>query len=134
MNRRTVLVVLPLLAAALLAAGCGGDDNGSTTATEDTSATGEATTLQLAADPSGALAFDKTSLEAPAGTVTVELTNDSSVPHNVEVEGNGVEEESDTITAATTSLTVDLEPGTYEFYCAVPGHKEAGMEGTLTVS
>jgi plastocyanin len=134
MDRPRVLVVLPLIAAALLAAGCGGDDNGSTTATEDTTATGEATTLQLAADPSGALAFDKTSLEAPAGTVTVELTNDSSVPHNVEVEGNGVEEESDTITGSTTSVTVDLEPGTYEFYCAVPGHKEAGMEGTLTVS
>ena len=135
MNRRSVLVVLPLLAAAFLAAGCGGDDNGSTTATEDTTATGEATTLQLAADPSGALAFDKTSLEAPAGTVTVGLTNDSSVPHNVEVEGNGVEEKSDTITGSTTSVTLDdLEPGTYEFYCAVPGHKEAGMEGTLTVS
>ncbi len=134
MKRRTVPVVLSLLAAALLAAGCGGDDNGSTTATEDTTATGEATTLQLAADPNGALSFDTTSLEAPAGTVTVELTNESSTPHNVEVEGNGVEEESDTITGSTTTLTVDLEPGAYEFYCAVPGHKDAGMEGTLTVS
>jgi plastocyanin len=133
-NRRAVLAVLPLLAAALLAAGCGGDDNGSTTATEETTATGETTSLQLAADPSGALAFDTTSLEAPAGSVTIELTNDSSVPHNVEVEGNGVEEQSDTITGSTTSVTLDLEPGSYEFYCAVPGHKEAGMEGTLTVS
>ena len=78
--------------------------------------------------------FDKTTLDASAGTVTIELTNDSSVAHNVEVEGNGVEETSDTITGATTSLTVDLEPGTYEFYCAVPGHKDAGMEGTLNVS
>ncbi len=134
MNRRTVLVVLPLLVAALLAAGCGGDDNGSTTATEDTTATGETTSLQLAADPSGALAFDTTSLEAPAGSVTIELTNDSSVAHNVKVEGNGVEEQSDTVSDGTTSVTVDVEPGTYEFYCAVPGHREAGMEGTLTVS
>ncbi len=133
MSRRTVLVVFPLLAAALLAAGCGGGDNGSATTTEVTTATGETTTVQLAADPSGALAFDKTTLEAPAGSVTIELTNDSSVGHNVEVEGNGVEEKSDTVSNGTTSVTVDVEPGTYEFYCAVPGHREAGMEGTLTV-
>ena len=123
--------VLPLIAAALLAAGCGGDDNGEAT---DTTPVAEGTTLQLAADPGGALAFDKTSLDAPAGTVTIELTNDSSVPHNVEIEGNGVEEESDTVTGETTSLTVDLESGTYDFYCNVPGHRDAGMEGTLNVS
>jgi plastocyanin len=119
-----------MLVAALLAAGCGGDGNGETT--EETSTTGE--TLQLAADPSGELAFDKTTLDASAGTVTIELTNDSSVPHNVEIEGNGIEEESDTVTGETTSVTVDLEPGTYDFYCNVPGHREAGMEGTLNVS
>jgi len=132
MRRRSIGVVLTLLVTALLAAGCGGDDNSSAT-TEETTATGEATTVQLAADPSGALAFDKTTLDAPAGMVTIELTNDSSVAHNVEVEGNGVEKRSDTITGATTSVTLDLQPGSYEFYCAVPGHKQAGMEGTLTV-
>ena len=130
MRRRSIGVALTLLVTALLAAGCGGDDNSSAT-TEET--TGEATTLQLAADPNGALAFDKTELDAPAGMVTIELTNDSSVPHNVEVEGNGVEKRSDTITGATTSVTLDLQSGSYEFYCAVPGHKQAGMEGTLTV-
>ncbi len=118
-----------LVAVALLAAGCGGDGDENGEATTQA----EGTTLQLAADPNGQLAFDKTSLDAPAGTVTIDLTNDSSVPHNVEVEGNGVEETSDTVTGESTSLTVDLEPGTYDFYCAVPGHREAGMEGTLTV-
>jgi plastocyanin len=131
-RRRSIGVALTLLVAALLAAGCGGDDNSSAT-TEETTTTAEATTLQLAADPNGALAFDKTELDAPAGMVTIELTNDSSVPHNVEVEGNGVEKRSDTITGATTSVTLDLQSGSYEFYCAVPGHKQAGMEGTLTV-
>ena len=124
-------IALPLVAIALLAAGCGGDGDETGEATP-TSA--EGTTLQLAADPGGALAFDKDTLEAPAGSVTIDLTNDSSVPHNVEVEGNGVEEESDTVTGESTSLTVDLEAGTYDFYCAVPGHREAGMEGTLTVN
>jgi plastocyanin len=123
--------LLTLLVAALLAAGCGGDDNGETT---ETTTAVEGTALQLAADPSGALAFDTDTLDATAGSVTIELTNDSSVPHNVEVEGNGVEEVSDTITGSTTSLTVDLDAGTYAFYCAVPGHREGGMEGTLNVS
>ena len=130
MHRRAVWTVLPLVVAALVAAGCGGDGDENGTATTQA----EGTTLQLAADPDGALAFDKTTLDAPAGTVTIDLTNDSSVPHNVEVEGNGVEAKSDTVTGEATSVTVDLESGTYEFYCAVPGHKEAGMEGTLNVS
>ena len=130
MHRRAVWMVLPLVVAALVAAGCGGDGDENGTATTQA----EGTTLQLAADPDGALAFDKTTLDAPAGTVTIDLTNDSSVPHNVEVEGNGVEAKSDTVTGEATSVTVDLESGTYEFYCAVPGHKEAGMEGTLNVS
>jgi plastocyanin len=124
------LAFVTLLAVALLAVGCGGDGDENGEATTQA----EGVTLQLAADPNGALSFDKDTLDAAAGSVTIELTNDSSVPHNVEVEGNGVEEESDTITGDTTSLTVDLEPGTYDFYCAVPGHREAGMEGTLTVS
>jgi plastocyanin len=87
----------------------------------------------LAADPGGDLAFDQTELTAAAGEVTIEFTNESGIPHNVEVEGNGVEEVSETITEGSTSLTLTLEPGEYEFYCAVPGHREGGMEGTLTV-
>jgi plastocyanin len=124
-------VVVPLVAAALLAAGCGGDDNGEAT---DTTPVAEGTTLQLVADPGGALAFDETSLDAPAGSITIELTNDSSVPHNVAVENGDVDEESDTVTGEPTSLTVDLESGAYTFYCSVPGHRDAGMEGTLNVS
>ena len=87
----------------------------------------------LTADPGGALTFDQTELTAPAGEVTIQLMNDSGTPHNVEIEGNGVEETSETITEGMTELTVTLEPGEYEYYCAVDGHKDAGMEGTLTV-
>jgi plastocyanin len=91
--------------------------------------------LDLAADPGGAFAFDKTSLEAPVGNVTIDFTNDASIPHNVTVEGNGVEDEAtDTITQSTATLELtDLQPGTYTFYCSVDGHRDGGMEGTLTI-
>jgi plastocyanin len=139
MTRRILLLMLAVVALSLAVAACGGDDDdeadepAAEETTEDTTGGGGGTTLELAADPGGALAFDQTELTAPAGEVTIHLTNDAQIPHNVEVEGNGVEEVSDTVTGADTSLTLTLEPGEYEFYCAVPGHREGGMEGTLTV-
>jgi plastocyanin len=144
MTRRILLLMLAVVALSLAVAACGGDDDEEAdepaaeettedTTTEDTTGGGGGTTLELAADPGGALAFDQTELTAPAGEVTIHLTNDAQIPHNVEVEGNGVEEVSDTVTGADTSLAVTLEPGEYVFYCAVPGHREGGMEGTLTV-
>jgi plastocyanin len=95
---------------------------------------GSGVALTLAADPGGDLAFDQTSLEAAAGTVTITFTNESGVPHNVAIEGNGVDEVSETIMEGSTELTVDLEPGEYTFYCGVGGHRAGGMEGTLTVT
>jgi plastocyanin len=140
MTRRFLLVLLTALALVVAVAACGGDDDdegseepaAEETTTEDTGG-GDAVTIMLAADPGGDLAFDQTELTAAAGEVTIELMNESGIPHNVEIEGNGVEEVSETITEGSTSLTLTLEPGEYEFYCAVPGHREGGMEGTLTV-
>jgi plastocyanin len=92
-----------------------------------------ATTLKLAAS-STALAFDKESLAAKAGKVTVDFDNPSPIPHNVVIEENGEELAGfEPITEGEKSETADLKPGTYTFYCSVPGHREAGMEGTLTV-
>ena len=89
--------------------------------------------VALAADPSGKIAFDKKALTAAAGKTTIDVTNESPVPHAVEVEGNGVEEETKTITEGKAALTVQLKPGTYTFYCPVGDHRSEGMEGTLTV-
>jgi plastocyanin len=129
-----------LCALAIAAAGCGGDDNndsGSSGGSADTSTGGGgggAQTLKLTADPGGASRFDKSSLTAKAGKVTVVLDNPSPLPHAVEVEGQGVEEETDTIgEGETAKVTVDLKPGKYEYYCPVDGHKAGGMTGTLTV-
>jgi uncharacterized cupredoxin-like copper-binding protein len=141
-----------LAVAALAFAGCGDDDessNGSgggsgaygsrdTTKEEETQGGGAAgTTLKLSADPGGDLKFDKSSLTAKSGDVTIALTNPSSAtaPHAVEIEGQGVEEESDVIEpGGSANVTAKLEPGEYEFYCPVGNHADAGMTGTLTVN
>jgi len=123
-------ITLFLMAGVLALAGCGGDDE-EPAATQDGGGGGEAITLT--ADPGGAISWEPGELSAPAGSVSIELVNDSSVPHAVEVEGNGVEEESETVTGANTTLTVDLEAGEYTFYCPVGNHRDQGMEGTLTV-
>lgn len=90
--------------------------------------------LTLAADPGGDLAFDRQSLEAPAGEVTIRMENPSSLPHNVSIEGEGVDEEGETVQQGGTSeVSARLRAGEYTFYCSVPGHQDGGMEGTLTV-
>ena len=67
--------------------------------------------------------------------MTIDFANDSSVPHNVTLDGPGVEDAAtETITGGSSTLTLDLQPGKYTFYCSVDGHRGAGMEGTLTVS
>jgi plastocyanin len=95
---------------------------------------GGETDLALAADPTGQLKFDKATLDAKAGQVKITLTNKSPVPHNIAIKGPATAGPSDNaVGGSTASVTADLKPGTYEFYCAIPGHEQAGMKGTLTV-
>jgi plastocyanin len=90
--------------------------------------------LRLSADPAGELRFDTDTLETSAGEVTIEMENPSSVPHNVSIEGRDVNEEGRTVgRGGTSAVTAELQPGEYDFYCSVAGHREGGMEGTLTV-
>jgi plastocyanin len=129
------------VAAAVALAGCGSSGSSSSGSgassgsgsSSTPAATGGGSTLALAADPGGALKFDKTSLKAKAGTVTIDFTNKSSTPHAVAVEGNGVDKDGKTITGGSDTLTVKLKAGTYTFYCPVDGHRMAGMEGKLVV-
>jgi plastocyanin len=91
-------------------------------------------TLALAADPGGALRFDKTRASVLAGRVTVRLTNDSTVAHNVTIaQGSKTLGATKTISGSTDTLALELAPGDYVFFCSVPGHRQAGMQGTLAV-
>ena len=142
---RAFSLIALVCAIAIPAAGCGCDDDsggssssGGSTTKENTSSGGGGgggQSLKLTADPGGALKFDKTSLTAKAGKVTVVMDNPSSLPHAIEVEGKGQELKGDTVTKGGVSkVSGTLKPGTYDFYCPVDGHKAAGMKGTLTVN
>jgi plastocyanin len=90
--------------------------------------------VEIPTDPTGQLKFQVTSAQAKPGKVTLLTKNDSPVPHNISIKGGGVNQHGPTVSGGKTSrLTVTLKPGSYEFYCSVPGHEQAGMKGTLTV-
>lgn len=151
MKKVAALLVLALASLALVACGGGGDDEGSSTASTESSkestagggageggkkAGGGATaTLEFEADPEGSLAYTTTEAEAKAGKVEIEFNNPQSLTHDVAIEDSSGKEigKTELIADGTDSTTVNLKPGTYTFYCSVPGHREAGMEGTLTV-
>jgi plastocyanin len=80
------------------------------------------------------LSYQFASAEAPVGKITVESVNKESIGHNIAIEGGGLDEKGPVVQGgATSSVEVDLKPGEYTFYCSVPGHREGGMVGKLTV-
>jgi uncharacterized cupredoxin-like copper-binding protein len=94
-----------------------------------------ASTLKLAANPAGILSYDTKQLSTKAGKVTIAFSNPSALEHNVTIaQGSTVLGATPTFVGGVKTLTLDLKPGTYTFYCSVPGHRQAGMEGTLSVS
>ena len=91
--------------------------------------------LALAADPGGALKYDKKALSAKAGKVTIAFTNASQIGHDVTIaKGPTKLGGTSVITNSKASVSLTLKPGAYVFYCSVPGHRQAGMQGTLTVT
>jgi plastocyanin len=148
---KKAFALLAIIAAAIGLVACGGGDDNSTSNAAPAASTptgggggggggggaaaggGGGTTLVVKADPTGQLSWSPTTETAKAGSVTMTLDNPSPVSHDIEISGNGVEKTADLVSQGSTSVTADLKPGTYEFFCTVPGHKEAGMDGTLTV-
>jgi mono/diheme cytochrome c family protein len=90
--------------------------------------------IQINADPSGQLKFLASSASGSAGKVTLHMNNKSSVPHDIAIRGNGVSSVGQVVSnGGTSTVTENLKPGTYTFYCSVDGHEAAGMKGTLTI-
>ena len=146
MKKVAALLALALASLALVACGSSSDDSSTPTATgggESTAEQGAAkeesnsggSTVSFEADPGGELAYTTTTATAKAGQVTVDFNNPQALTHDVAIEDSSGKEVGATelIASGEDSTTVDLKPGTYTYFCTVPGHREAGMEGTLTV-
>jgi plastocyanin len=103
--------------------------------TSTTSATSPSGALSLAANSEGQLKYDASSLTAKAGKVSIDFTNMAPIEHNVTVESasHAILGATPTFNGGSKTLTLTLKPGTYKFFCSVPGHRMAGMEGTLVV-
>jgi len=151
--KKAPLLVLLLALAALGLAACGGSDGD--TAGGDTQAqtqeetggsetggaeaeggtAGSAAVVDLEADPDGALAYTTDEAQASAGNVTLNFTNPAAIAHDAVLETADGEDLGGTevVTEGSASAEFELDPGSYTFFCSVPGHREAGMEGTLNV-
>jgi uncharacterized cupredoxin-like copper-binding protein len=156
---KKISVLAALLVASLALVACGGGGSSSTASTSEattpsssteapTSESGEkpaesgeeaesagGSTIAFEANPEGMLMFTEMTATGTAGNDTIEFKNPSSIPHNVAIEDSAGKTvaETKTIGKGETSTMVELEAGSYTFYCSVPGHRQAGMEGTLTV-
>jgi plastocyanin len=140
-------IVTALTVTALAIAGCGGGGNGAkatptsspkATSSPEASPTSSSkasagTDLSLQADVSQ-LKFNESTLSAKPGKVTIVMKNPSPLQHDVAIEGNGVDAAGKVVDqGGTSTATATLKAGTYSFYCTVDNHRQAGMEGTLTV-
>ena len=120
-------------------AACGSSDDNDTTAASSTTSTapagGGGETLAITADPSGKFAYEQKTLKAKAGTVTVDFDNPAPLSHDVVLEDSSGQEvgKTDLVAQDKASFTATVKPGTYTYFCSVPGHRDGGMEGTLTV-
>jgi len=137
-----VLIVAALAVVGLAACGGSSNDNSTTAASTPASTTpagggaaGGGSTVDISTPSGSDLAFDQKSVSAKAGSVTVDFDNKQSLQHDVAVADSSgkVLGQTDLVSSGTANATVNLTPGTYTFYCTVPGHREAGMQGTLTV-
>jgi plastocyanin len=144
--RKSLVLVAVLITIPFTLAACGGDDDEDTTAASDTTTeettTDEATTTEAAGGGGGEtisiseteFALDPSEATVAAGPVSIDVSNDGGAVHNLEVEGDGIEEiTADLQPGDSETLELDLPAGTYVMYCAIGDHREQGMEGELTV-
>jgi plastocyanin len=110
--------------------------SGATQGEQQAAQQGASQTLKLTSPADGSLVFDPSKLDSKPGQVTLSYTDPSPVAHSIAIEDpNGQELDAGDIVqqGGTSTATADVKPGDYTYFCTVPGHREAGMEGTLTV-
>ena len=143
MKKAAVALVLVLASLALVACGSSGSSSSSNTTTSESGAAaggsekagGGGETISFEADPNGQLAYTTTTATTKAGDVTIDFNNPQALEHDVAIEDSSgkIVGQTELVGEGSTSAPVKLKPGTYHYFCTVPGHREAGMEGTLTV-
>jgi len=143
MKKAAAALVLVLASLALVACGSSNSSSSSNTTTSESGAAaggsekaaGGGEAISLEADPNGQLAYTTTSVTAKAGNVTIDFNNPQALEHDVAIEDSSgkVVGQTELVGEGSTSAPVKLKPGTYHYFCTVPGHREAGMEGTLAV-
>jgi plastocyanin len=137
------MAVTALAVVGLAACGGSSNDNSTTAAATPTQTTpaggggagGGGSTVDISTPSGSTLAFNQKSASAKAGNVTIDFDNTQALQHDVAVADSSgkVLGQTDLVSSGTANASVNLTAGTYTFYCTVPGHREAGMEGTLTV-
>ena len=134
---RKLLPFLAILALAPFAiAACGGDDEPDTSSGETADVNPATDAAEVSAVPDGSFAYEEEELGAEAGNLTVTFTNPAPIAHDFCVEGpdDGELGCSELIADGDSDVAeFEVEPGEYTYYCSVAGHREGGMEGTLTV-
>jgi plastocyanin len=148
MKKLAALLVLVLASVALVACGSSNSSSSPTTTSEATSesnagggeseageAGGGGSVVNLEADPGGQLAYTTDEATAKAGKVSIDFKNPQALGHDVAIEDSSGKTvgQTEVIESGATTTSVNLKPGTYTYYCTIPGHREAGMEGTLVV-
>jgi plastocyanin len=122
---------------AVLAGACGGGGSSGDTSGGGGggSVSGGGQTVEIDVASSG-FSYATDSATATAGHVVIKSMNPQGTGHDIALKGNGVDEKGEIVQdgGVSTIDIPDLKPGTYEYYCTVPGHEAAGMKGTLTVS
>jgi plastocyanin len=88
-------------------------------------------TLEVDADPTGQLAFTTNQAQGKPGDITVKMANKSGTPHDIVIDGKG--KGNVVQNGGVSQFKASFTAGTYTFYCSVPGHRQAGMQGKLTV-
>ena len=130
MERRTTLAAVALGAGTLLLAACGDDHGGAHGGGGAASPVADgARRIEVTGED---FAFEPDQITVEAGEdVAIALTS-VDIVHDFTIDDLDVHIDANRGDTVEGGLTVD-EPGTYTFYCSVPGHRSAGMEGTLTV-